>query len=405
MLVPFLSVSTAFVGVLSWLIRQQYRRVQQRNGARHRIQPYKSSSLSPTSKPDPLDHSLYWYPVAFSHEITCDQSRPFGFHLLNEPLCLYRTKDGRVVCVLDQCPHRSAPLSLGRITKAGNLECIYHGWQYGANGRCVHIPSASKDSNMASFVSARTRPIHEQYGFIWVWPGKSERAHMDLVPHRLFADVQNTNDKLLLTSENSCYLNIPYELMIDNALDIAHVDFIHDGTIGKRSQASCIRSEALTPSPYNLLNIESVSFKVEKYEQPSPLSSTAFSHVHFIPPCFVRLDHYGHKAGHLFVQIFFVLPSAQQKMRLMMQFYRNFANYKWIEYMPGYDYFSERLNDKIVNEDMLLLNGIHRNIAEMGAKTLGAMVSADGPIKAFRQYHSRVLTKFETIYKYEQKQT
>jgi nitrite reductase/ring-hydroxylating ferredoxin subunit len=149
MLVPFLSVSTSIVGLLSWLIRKQYRRVQQRDIARRRIQPYQSSLLSPISKPDPLDHSLYWYPVAFSHEITCDQSQPFGFHLLNEPLCLYRTKDEQVVCVLDRCVHRLAPLSSGRMTKAGNLECIYHGWQYGANGRCVYIPSVSKNSNIA----------------------------------------------------------------------------------------------------------------------------------------------------------------------------------------------------------------------------------------------------------------
>jgi hypothetical protein len=49
MLVPFLSVSTSIVGLLSWLIRKQYRRVQQRDIARRRIQPYQSSLLSPIS--------------------------------------------------------------------------------------------------------------------------------------------------------------------------------------------------------------------------------------------------------------------------------------------------------------------------------------------------------------------
>ncbi|CAF0820213.1 unnamed protein product [Rotaria sordida] len=401
MFVVVLSLATTvIIGLFSCLVLRQYNRVKKRDTARCRIQSYSSTkplSLS-TSTYDPLDHSLYWYPVAFSHEIPCGSSRPFGFYLLNEPLCLYRTNDGQIVCVLDVCPHRSAPLSLGKITKEGNLECIYHGWQYGANGQCVYIPSVSKKSNTASLICARTVPVHEQYGFIWVWPGKRELANSDLIPHRLFTDVQNINGEFLLSPEDSCYLDIPYDLMIDNLLDMAHVDFTHDGTIGKRSQASCMRSERITPSPYFSTNSESVSFKVQRYEQSPPLSWNDFSYVHFIPPCFIRLEHHNSKKKQLYVQIFFILPNAENKMRLLLQFYRNFACYKWFEYTPGYDYVAAKINKKIVDQDVLLLNGIHRNIVQMGAKPLGKIVSADGPIKAFRRYQSRALAKFETIY-------
>ncbi|CAF4631081.1 unnamed protein product [Rotaria sp. Silwood2] len=401
MFVSVLSISTTIIiGTFSFLVLRQYNRVKKRDAARRRIQSYsstKSSSLSISSY-DPLDHSLYWYPVAFSHEIQCGSGRPFGFYLLNQPLCLYRRNDGEVVCVLDACPHRSAPLSLGQITKYGNLECIYHGWQYGANGQCVYIPSVSKKSNTASLICARTLPVHEQYGFIWIWPGKRELADSDLIPHRLFNDVQNTNGEFLLSPEDSCSLDIPYDLMVDNLLDMAHVDFTHDGTIGKRSQASCIRSERIIPSPFFSTNSESASFKVKRHEQPKGLSWNDFSNFHFIPPCFSRLEHHDSKKGRVFIQIFCMIPNAENKMRLLLQFYRNFACYKWIEYIPGYDYIVEKTNKKVVDQDVLLLNGIHRNIAQMGAKPLGKIVSADGPIKAFRQYQSKALAKFETIY-------
>jgi phenylpropionate dioxygenase-like ring-hydroxylating dioxygenase large terminal subunit len=391
---------TIFIGVFSCLVLRQYRRVQKRDAARRRIQTYRPTTTqsSTTYQYDPLDHSLYWYPVAFSHDVTCESRRPFGFYLLNEPLCLYRTNDGDVVCVLDLCPHRSAPLSLGQITKEGNLECVYHGWQYGANGQCVYIPSVSKKSNTASLICARTKPVHEQYGFIWVWPGKRELANSDLIPHSLFADVQNINGDFLLSPEYSCYLDIPYDLMVDNLLDMAHVDFTHDGTIGKRSQASCIRSERITPSPFLSTNSESASFKIARFEAPGPRQTFELSHFHFIPPCFNRLEHYGANKEKLFFQIFLNLPSAENKMRLILQFYRNFARYKWVEYIPGYDYLVEKFNRKVVDQDVLLLNGIHRNIDEMGAKPLGTIVSADGPIKAFRRYQSRALAKYETIY-------
>ena len=37
----------------------------------------------------------------------------------------------------DVCPHRLAPLSMGRVDKStGCIECPYHGWQFAADGAC-----------------------------------------------------------------------------------------------------------------------------------------------------------------------------------------------------------------------------------------------------------------------------
>ena len=85
-------------------------------------------------------------------------------------------------------------------------------------------------------------------------------------------------------------------------------------------------------------------------------------------------------------------------MRLLNQFYRNFAKFKWIEYLPSYDFWIERNMQTIIDQDVLLLNGIDRNIREMGAKALGTTVSADEPIKAFRRFQSRSLAKYPRIY-------
>ncbi|UJR10762.1 hypothetical protein I4U23_014950 [Adineta vaga] len=392
----FLSTTAVTVIIFACLTIRQYRRVKRRDAARYRVQSHISKTTTSVSFVyDPLDHSLYWYPVAFSHEIPCGSRRPFGFHLLNEPLCLYRRNDGDIICVLDLCPHRSAPLSLGQITKDGNLECFYHGWQFGAHGQCVYIPSVSKNSNTASLICARTVPVHEQYGYIWIWPGKRELADSILIPHKLFDGIQGDHSRFLLSPETVCDLNIPYDLMVDNLLDWAHIDFTHDGMIGKRSQACCIRSERITPSSYLSKNTESFSYKMQRHETSS---SMKFSNFHFIPPCFIRLEHHEGVKDDILVQIFIIIPSAENKMRLLMQFYRNFFCYKWIEYIPGYDYLTERFIMKVVDQDIQLLNGIQRNITEMGAKPLGTIVSADAPIKAFRRYQSRALMKYETIY-------
>jgi phenylpropionate dioxygenase-like ring-hydroxylating dioxygenase large terminal subunit len=43
----------------------------------------------------------------------------------------------------DVCPHRLVPLSEGRITPAGLLECPYHGWAFNGQGGCEVIPQVT----------------------------------------------------------------------------------------------------------------------------------------------------------------------------------------------------------------------------------------------------------------------
>ncbi len=47
---------------------------------------------------------------------------------------------GRLVAMVDQCPHRFAPLSAGDVVD-GTVQCAYHGYRYGLDGRCVHVPA------------------------------------------------------------------------------------------------------------------------------------------------------------------------------------------------------------------------------------------------------------------------
>ena len=57
---------------------------------------------------------------------------------------------GSINCVADACPHRSAPLSMGRVGDDGNLRCFYHGWAFGAKGECVDVPTASGGAMQAA---------------------------------------------------------------------------------------------------------------------------------------------------------------------------------------------------------------------------------------------------------------
>lgn len=112
--------------------------------------------------------SRYWHPVAFAHDIG---DKPHSVTLLDEPLVLFRS-EGRVVAARDVCPHRGAPLSRGWVSD-GNLVCPYHGLEYGANGKCNHIPSQPEGS-IPDRLCLTTYAAQEAYGLVWVSLGGGE---------------------------------------------------------------------------------------------------------------------------------------------------------------------------------------------------------------------------------------
>ena len=75
--------------------------------------------------------------------------------IFERPLVLFRDENGVIQCLADQCPHRLAPLSDGRLatdpeTGAKRLECSYHGWQFGGCGRCTKLPQLDVSGTMLS---------------------------------------------------------------------------------------------------------------------------------------------------------------------------------------------------------------------------------------------------------------
>jgi phenylpropionate dioxygenase-like ring-hydroxylating dioxygenase large terminal subunit len=104
-------------------------------------------------------------------------TRPVPVVVDGVPLVLVRLEAaGPPRAFADHCPHRLVPLSAGAID-AGRMRCAYHGWEFGADGRCVALPSAGPDAapppraNLAP--GPRTR-IAE--GAVWVHAGDLARV-------------------------------------------------------------------------------------------------------------------------------------------------------------------------------------------------------------------------------------
>lgn len=136
------------------------------------------TSPIPDSEPS-FNWRQCWYPVSFVQDLPKD--RPYSFSLYDEPFVLFRNTDGKLVCLTDRCPHRAARLSDGQIID-GKIECLYHGWQFGSKGQCLHIPQLPAEAKIPANACVQAFAVVERQGIVWVWPGEAGVTDEERIP-------------------------------------------------------------------------------------------------------------------------------------------------------------------------------------------------------------------------------
>ena len=107
----------------------------------------------------------HWFPFMLSDELKSD-GEPQRIALLGEKLVAFRDSSGRPALVAEHCPHRRASLFFGRNEEDG-LRCVYHGWKFDVEGRCVDMPSQPKGCPLQDKVRLMSYPCSESAGLVW----------------------------------------------------------------------------------------------------------------------------------------------------------------------------------------------------------------------------------------------
>src|SRR5947209_20486421 len=84
----------------------------------------------------------YWHPIATSDEMPRGGA-PLPLTIMSEELVLFRDENDRLGLIQRHCPHRGTDLSYGRI-EDGGLRCLYHGWLFDVQGKCLDQPAERK---------------------------------------------------------------------------------------------------------------------------------------------------------------------------------------------------------------------------------------------------------------------
>lgn len=269
------------------------------------------------SDPDEFDWQEAWYPVHYLQDL--DKSQPTPFTLLGKDIVIWWDKQTQSwQAFLDQCPHRLARLSEGRINEDGLLECPYHGWSFAGDGHCERIPQQApgeraETSQRACAVSLPTREFQQM---LFVFPGKAENALKTKIP--TIAPLQEYPEGWVLINT---FRDVPYDALtlLENILDPSHVAFTHHKTVGNRKNAAPLGLEVIASGKQGFEGIWQQGLKAN---QTGKLSTT------FVAPALMWHD-INSERGRI-LTVVYATPIRKGECRLFARF-----PFKFPSKLPG----------------------------------------------------------------------
>jgi nitrite reductase/ring-hydroxylating ferredoxin subunit len=161
----------------------------------------------------------YWYPVAFSSQIT---GKPTAVTLLGERIMVMRDK-GTVYALKDRCPHRGVPLSFGNQQFPGTVSCVYHGWTFDLkSGDLVAAITDGPNSPICGKVTQPTFETAERLGMVWIFVGDGEEAPSidDQLPEELRDNAAVIGARIQPREGN-------WRFACENGYDEGHAKYLH----------------------------------------------------------------------------------------------------------------------------------------------------------------------------------
>jgi phenylpropionate dioxygenase-like ring-hydroxylating dioxygenase large terminal subunit len=177
-----------------------------------------------------------WHPVARVSDLA--SGGPVAARLLGEDIVLWRSGDDYFAW-RDLCVHRGTRLSLGKVVDGASLECPYHGWTYGRDGRCILMPAHPEQMPPAKACVDVYRAA-VRHGVVWVVFGDGSSS----IP--TFELLEDPGHHVLMSGPYRVHASAPR--VVENFLDVGHFPFVHEGILGDRARPEIADYEArITP--------------------------------------------------------------------------------------------------------------------------------------------------------------
>ncbi len=154
------------------------------------------------------------------------------FRVLDEPVLIARAEDGEVNAFANVCRHRGVEVATGQ----GNVKefsCPYHGWLYDLKGHLQGVPFM-KNVKDYDFQNCRLKTLRTAVwaGFIFISFNPDVEALEDYIKDFENAFGLLKMEECRLADKLVADLDCNWKLVVENFMDIYHVQTIHTDTFG-----------------------------------------------------------------------------------------------------------------------------------------------------------------------------
>ena len=345
--------------------------------------PPESSTTLAAGGPDPqrFDWCEAWYPVHYVEDL--DKTKPTRFTLLGQAVVIWWEPKSQTWSVLaDQCPHRLAPLSEGRINEAGQLECPYHGWAFSGEGKCEHIPQQPADSeaHLSNRACVTSMPTAVRQGLLFVYPGKVANAAQVEIP--IIEAVEEEPDGWVMLNT---FRDLPYDALtlLENVLDASHIPYTHHQTVGKRENAAPMQMDIVASGKQGFQGI---------WPEGPRKGALGTQHTTFVAPGLMYHDLTSKQFGRT-LTVVYATPMRKGECRLFARF-----PFKFSSKLPGFfikltpRWYSHVGNNRVLEDDQIFLHIQERLLEKKQqqpyAQSCYLPTQADRYVVAFRKWIS-----------------
>ncbi len=331
-----------------------------------------------------------WYPISPLSYL--DASVPTTVTILGKKLVIWQNKNQQWVVMDDQCPHKLAQLSLGKIQDDGTLMCRHHGWCFNEEGNCTKIPmlvdeEALKTACNSSRSQVTVYPTQVKQGLLWVWPDDQETA---------FEDCQSKEPAIIpecgldVTSTDWYLSEVPvgYTVSLESSFDPSHAQFLHEGLAGFSPERTLpitsfktvgdISAEGgftLNHTGYNIFNKDMEASRT------------------FSPPC-CNTTIYRYPNGNMMLSQLYFIPTESGRCRYIGKFIFdfNFTPKNWLlNWLPkklktGFQHLSTY---QLSDQDLMVMHSqetLQSSLNKPWNKSYFLPANADVGIVTFRQW-------------------
>ena len=182
----------------------------------------------------PSASSFPAYPAAWYLFCSADDLRrgPVSKKLLGRDLVAFRTAAGNHALLDARCSHLGANLGCGEVV-GDTLQCPFHQWCYGRDGRCEKIPSQRE---IPAFARQQSFPVVERHGHVFFF-------NRDVAFYPLPFFEGERPDRFAAGKLFSYVADASWFMVAAQGFDRQHFETVHDRRLLRPPEISC-------PSPF-----------------------------------------------------------------------------------------------------------------------------------------------------------